>query len=83
VFAANSTGFNTPSGKGYELVANCVKRLDKINPQIAARLLTSFRSYKALEPGRRKLAHSALEKIFESKTLSRDVYDILSRTLES
>ncbi|PCI04361.1 MAG: aminopeptidase N [Hyphomicrobiales bacterium] len=82
VFAsANPTGFNAQSGKGYALVANTVKKLDKINPQVAARMLTAFRSYRSLEPVRRKLAETALKDLAKTKTLSKDVSDILSRTL--
>ena len=82
VFAsANPSGFNAASGAGYELVAQTVAKLDRINPQVAARLLTSFRSFRALEAGRRKLARQALEKLSSSGELSRDVSDILNRTL--
>ena len=82
VFAsANPNGFNAVSGKGFALVANTVKKLDKINPQIAARMLTAFRSYRSLEPVRRKLAEAKLKDLAKTKELSKDVSDILSRTL--
>ncbi|MBL4725098.1 MAG: aminopeptidase N C-terminal domain-containing protein, partial [Rhizobiaceae bacterium] len=82
VFAsANPTGFNAQSGKGYALVANTVKKLDKINPQVAARMLTAFRSFRSLEPVRRKLAEGALKDLAKTKALSKDVSDILGRTL--
>jgi aminopeptidase N len=77
---ANPSGFNVGNGAGYKLVADLVKKLDGINPQVAARLLTAFRSYKMLEPNRRRMARDALENIRQGD-LSRDVTDILSRTL--
>ncbi|MEL7429982.1 MAG: aminopeptidase N C-terminal domain-containing protein, partial [Pseudomonadota bacterium] len=81
VFAmANPSGFNVENGAGYRLVADLVKTLDRINSQVAARLLTAFRSYKMLEPNRRRMAKDALEGIRQGD-LSRDVTDILSRTL--
>jgi len=63
---ANPTAFNAASGGGYKLVADVIARVDRINPQIAARLATAFRSYRSLEPGRRKLAifHAILKTFF-------------------
>jgi aminopeptidase N len=82
VFAmGNQSVFNADNGKGYELVADALIKLDKINPQVTARMLTAFKSYRALEPGRRKLCLSALKKIEASGNLSRDTSDILGRML--
>jgi aminopeptidase N len=81
-FAANALHFNRPDGKGYALVADCILRIDRFNPQLAARLLTSFRSWKTLEAGRRKLAGETLEHIKAAKPLSRDVFEIVTRMLD-
>jgi len=75
----NISGFNAANGKGYDLVAKSISKLDTINPQIAARMLTAFRSYRSLEPARRKLAEAALKEIAKKPNLSRDVSDILTR----
>ena len=42
------------TARGYEFVADRVLEIDAFNPQIAARLLSAFRSWKALEPERRR-----------------------------
>ncbi len=82
VFAmGNPTAFNSATGKGYALVAKTIEQLDTINPQVAARMLTAFRSYKVMENGRRKAARNALQELASRQNLSRDVTDILSRTL--
>jgi aminopeptidase N len=78
----NSVGFNAPDGSGYRLLADVVIRLDKSNPQVAARLAASFRSYKALEGKRRRHAANALKSILEVAGLSRDTYEIVSRSLQ-
>jgi aminopeptidase N len=78
----NSVGFNAPDGSGYRLLADVVLRLDKSNPQVAARLAASFRSYKALEGKRRRHAADALKSILEGPGLSRDTYEIVSRSLQ-
>ena len=46
---ANQTQFNRADGAGYDFVADTVLALDPKNPQVAARLATAFRSWRALE----------------------------------
>jgi aminopeptidase N len=78
----NPTQFARPDGKGFELIAESVLQIDKRNPQVASRLLTSFRSWRALESHRSALAESALLRISSSEELSRDCRDIVDRTLQ-
>ena len=77
----NQTQFNRPDGSGYDFLANFVMDLDERNPQTAARLLVTFRSWRALEPGRRERAEAALKRIATRDNLSSDVRDIVTRTL--
>jgi aminopeptidase N len=79
---ANPVNFNRPDGKGYAFVADRVLEIDAFNPQIAARLLGAFRSFKALERERRAKARAALEHIAATKPLSHDVFEIVSKMLE-
>ena len=79
---ANLVNFNRPDGLGYAFVADRVLEIDRFNPQIAARLLSSFRSWKALEPERRRVAKKTLQKIIKAKPLSADVYEIASKMLD-
>ncbi len=78
----NPLQFNRPDGLGYAFVADRVVELDKINPQVAARMLGAFRSWRALESGRKRLALRALEKIASTPGLSNDVHEIVSKMLE-
>jgi aminopeptidase N len=78
---SNPTGFHRPDGSGYGFLADVVLQLDQANPQVAARLLTAFGSWKMMEPGRRAEAERALRRIAEKASLSRDVSDIAQRTL--
>ncbi|MEP3524487.1 MAG: aminopeptidase N [Hyphomicrobiales bacterium] len=79
--SANPTQFNRPDGAGYQFVSMLVVDLDAVNPQVAARLLTSFSAWKLLEPHRRQRAERALKRISNSAGLSSDVRDIVDRTL--
>ncbi len=76
---SNQTQFNRPDGAGYEFVAATVVDLDPRNPQVAARLLSAFKSWRALEPARRGKAEAALRRVAGLETLSRDVKDIVTR----
>ncbi|CTQ56248.1 Aminopeptidase N [Roseibium album] len=78
----NPTQFARPDGAGFEFIADAVLSIDKRNPQVASRLLTSFRSWRALEPTRSALAEAALLKISSCEDLSRDSRDIVDRTLQ-
>jgi len=80
-FAANLTQFNRADGAGYAFVADIVVALDKTNPQVASRLLASFKSWRMLEPGRKRLAQEALSTVARLPNLSRDVADIAERAL--
>jgi aminopeptidase N len=77
----NQTQFNRLDGAGYDFIAEFVIDLDRRNPQTAARLLVSFRSWRALEARRRALAERALRRVAEVADLSTDISDIVTRTL--
>ena len=80
-FAANATQFNRADGVGYGLVADVVLALDPKNPQVAARMLNAFRSWRLMEPVRRTHAQAALARIAGRPALSADVRDIATRSL--
>lgn len=77
----NSTGFNRADGAGYRYLCETAEKLDAINPQVTARLMTALRSWRTLEPKRRDHAINALNALSAKKNLSRDLRDILDRTL--
>jgi aminopeptidase N len=78
----NPTQFNRPDGAGYEFVADRILALDPANPQVASRMSTAFKSWRALESGRRARAQAALKRIAGTAKLSRDVTDIVDRALD-
>ena len=79
--SANQTGFHRPDGAGYAFFAEIVLRVERTNPQIAARLATAMRSWRSLEPVRQQKAREALLSISRAKDLSPDLRDIVERTL--
>jgi aminopeptidase N len=63
------------------LVADHVIELDRLNPQVAARLASSFSFWRRYEPVRRDLMRKQLERIHGLPGLSRDVAEIVSKAL--
>jgi aminopeptidase N len=78
----NQVQFNRADGAGYRFLASIVLRADELNPQLAARLLTAFSTWRMMESTRRKHAEEALRSIAQKPNLSRDVGDIVSRSFE-
>jgi aminopeptidase N len=78
----NPVQFARPDGAGFRFVTGEVVKIDRFNPQIAARLLGAFRSWRQFEPGRRKHAKDALRDLAAAPDLSRDVYEIAKRILD-
>jgi len=77
----NHTQFNRADGRGYAFVGDFVLGLDPKNPQVAARLMGAFRSWRSLETKRRAQAEATLRRVAAAPALSRDVHDIVARTL--
>jgi aminopeptidase N len=79
---SNPTGFNRADGEGYRFLARQILDIDPRNPQLAARILTSMRSWRSLEEVRAEHARNALREIAAGKKLSVDVSDIVERMLK-
>lgn len=77
----NPTQFNRADGAGYEFAADYVLKLNDTNPQVAARLMTAFKSWRALENIRRGHAEKAIRRVAAAGNLSADVKDIAERAL--
>lgn len=77
----NLLGFHRADGKGYEFLANQVIKLDGINPQVAARIVAPFTHWQRYDLPRQESMKSALQKILSVDSLSKDVYEIVTKSL--
>lgn len=77
----NAYNFHDISGAGYRFFTDEILRIDKFNPQVAARLASAFSSWRRYDENRRKLLKTELERILETSGLSADVYEIVSKCL--
>ncbi|HUG77958.1 MAG TPA: aminopeptidase N [Burkholderiales bacterium] len=80
-FSANHVRFHAAGGEGYAFLADQVLTLDRLNPQVAARMARGFDRWKRFDEGRRQSAKAALERISAAPGLSRDVAEIVSKAL--
>jgi len=79
---ANPTGFHAKDGSGYRLLADAIIRLHAANPQIAARLCTPLTRYRRYSHGT-PLMRAELERIAAVNELSRDVFEVVEKSLQA
>lgn len=77
----NAIGFHRKDGAGYAFLADRVIELDALNPQIAARLLTPLTRWRRLIPELGDLMKQQLERIKAQPKLSKDVFEVVSKSL--
>ena len=74
--------FHKLDGSGYKFLADQVITLNTINPQIASRLLTPLTRLKKYGPERQQMMRAALKRILDTPELSRDVFEVVSKSLK-
>jgi aminopeptidase N len=80
-FAANHVRFHAADGGGYAFLADQVVALDRLNPQVAARMARGFDRWKRFDQGRQQRARAQLERIRDADGLSKDVAEIVTKAL--
>ncbi|XP_027916373.1 puromycin-sensitive aminopeptidase isoform X1 [Vigna unguiculata] len=80
-FCGSPVNFHAKDGSGYEFLGELVLQLDKLNPQVASRMVSAFSRWKRYDESRQNLAKAQLEKIVSSNGLSENVFEIASKSL--
>ncbi|MEN3972242.1 aminopeptidase N [Sphingomicrobium sp. XHP0235] len=80
-FTANQWVFHHASGRGYALLAYMIIEADKLNPQVAARLVPPLGRWRRFVPERAQQMKAALERIAAADSLSKDVYEQVTKSL--
>jgi aminopeptidase N len=80
-FGGNHWAFHAADGRGYQFLADTIIAADRINPQIAARMVPSFGRWRRFEPKRSAMMKAALERIVANPGLSKDVFEQASKSL--
>jgi aminopeptidase N len=77
----NLMGFHAADGSGYAFLAEQVISLNKLNPQIASRLLSPLTRWRKYDAARQALMKAQLQRIVDAGDLSSDVFEVLSKSL--
>ncbi len=78
----NPAAFHKADGSGYNFLTDAIVKLNDINPQIAARLLTPMREWKRFDAIRQDKIKTCLERVLAVEGLSKDVFEIASKSLK-
>lgn len=78
---ANPRHFHAADGSGYAFLTDMLLTLDKINPQITARLATPFTRWQRLDSIRQTAIKKQLS-VLASHKLSRDLNEMVEKSLE-
>ncbi len=80
-FGMNQWAFHDASGRGYRFLADLILKADKLNPQVAARMVPPFGRWRRFEPKRAAMMRAELERMLATPGLSKDLYEQVSKSL--
>ncbi len=78
---ANPFCFHAEDGAGYQFIIHWVKKLDPLNPQVCARLVSSLNGWNEYKPALKAKMKKTLTDISALTNLSDDVNEIVSKNL--
>ncbi len=79
-FGANTYRFHA-NGEGYQFMADQVITIDKNNSLVAGRLIQPLTRWQQVDQERAKQMKQALQKIAATPQLSKDVYEVISKSI--
>lgn len=75
------SNFHKADGSGYRFMADVVLQVDKINPQVASRIVGCFTRYRKYDKARQALMRAEIERLAKEK-LSENVFEIVQKCLD-
>jgi aminopeptidase N len=78
---ANQLRFHDASGAGYAFLADQVITLDSLNPLMASRLIQPLGQWRRYDAGRQALMKRELERVLALPSLSKNTYEMASKSL--
>jgi aminopeptidase N len=78
---ANQLRFHDPSGAGYAFLADQVITLDGLNPLMASRLIQPLGQWRRQDANRQALMKRELERVLALPSLSKNTYEMASKSL--
>ena len=78
----NPQALHRIDGSGYQFLTDYLLKLDKVNPQVAARIVTPLIQWQRHNVTRQGLMLKQLERLADHENLSRDLFEKVSKSLE-
>ena len=83
VFFRNQAAFHVEGGAGYRWVADRILELDELNPQMSARTADAFTPWRRFDAAPQALMKEQLERIAAREGISKNLFEIVSKSLAS
>jgi aminopeptidase N len=77
----NALHFHAFNGQGYQFLTDQILLLNSLNPQVASRMVTALTSWRRYDQHQQALMKTQLERIITTEAISRDVYEVASKSL--
>ena len=81
-FARNHKHFHSKDGEGYKFVADKIIEIDKINPQMASNLCSTFKIYDKMNKENQKLMKRELIRVISTQGLSKNSFEIIDKIVK-
>jgi len=79
-FSQNFCLFHQQSS--YEIYTKTIQKLNDINPQVGARLVSQYNQWKRFTPELKELQKNQLNSLSKMKNLSKDIFEIVNNALD-
>jgi aminopeptidase N len=77
----NTSGFHAKDGSGYKFLTDYLLELDGLNPQVASRLVTPLIQREQFSATHDDLMKAQLQRLMANKSLSKDLFEKVSKSL--
>ncbi|CAM2988774.1 aminopeptidase N [Vibrio ordalii] len=81
--SANPVHFHAKSGEGYRFAGQILRELNDSNPQVASRLIDPLLKFRLYDEARQAMMKSELESLKSMENLARDLFEKVTKALES
>ncbi|WP_340614815.1 aminopeptidase N [Xenorhabdus thailandensis] len=82
-FSRNAVAFHAEDGSGYQFLVEVLTELNNLNPQVASHLIDPLIRLKRYDEKRQALMRAALEQLKGIENLSGDLFEKITKALES
>jgi len=77
----NHRVFHAIDGRGYEFLADAIAHIDPLNPSLASRLTTPLTRWQRYDEPRQQLMRAQLTRLSQMPAISKDLFEIVGKSL--